>query len=850
VSNRRVFYDWTFAPPKSVSLVALIENPEVLKLHENAVVVALKEAERYAQARVRKDGSQEDRLTSNFAAALFRHDTSRSQDPHLHTHAVIFNATYDEKEGRWKALQTREMLKARRMVDAIYNAELCRGLHAMGYKIERRLDTYEIAGISRELVEKFSKRHMSIAEQALAMVASGMASAAELPKLRDRIAHEERARKIKDANKEVLRERWLGEMTPAERSAVLYARDLRARDIKAVPEPVGDAGVAVRFARDVIFERKSVVDAREVERVALMQTLGSGLGIGDVRAAMDKSGIVRESDSNLVTSVETLKAELDVVAAAKDGRETLSPMNARYDVAKSGLDGEQQVAVQTLCDSRDFVSVFRGAAGTGKSYTLKRLCDAAKEAGRPLVVMAPQTQQARDLAADGMPAITVASFLARREIEPGAVVLLDEAGQVSTKQLRDVFALVRGAGGRVILAGDTRQHGAVESSDALVAIERHAGITPAEIKTVRRQDPARAKTEEERTLIVKLRDAVIAAAEGLTGVSFRKLEGIGSIQQVDPEFVAHTAADAYLKARDQGKVVLAVSQTRAGASAVNDAVATGLAAAGSVQNSQQLECLVVRDLTTAERRDRAQYEVGSEVVFVRNYGANKRGEVGRVAHVDQFAVILEPRPGELKARRLSLNQAERWNIVDRRTLAIGVGTRLQLKTNGTTREGKPLVNGELVTVSKILEDGALRVRDLRGDFKTVEADKRLLNLGYCVTSYGSQGKTVDVVVLADSGSELATSQEQWYVSITRARERAVVVTHDKEDLMTRIGAKSARSLAMDLNLKPAAPPRARARASIASRLDEAQRYTRRMATVAGARVAKTVKQLWTHSIAP
>lgn len=854
VANRRVFYDWTIAPPKSVSLVALIENPEVVKLHEAAVRVAVAEAEKYAQTRVRRGRAQWDRQTANVVAALFRHETSRALDPHLHTHCILMNVTYDEVEGRWKALQTHDMLKARRMVDAVYNSVLCEGLVKMGYKIERRVDTYEIAGIDRKLVEKFSKRHMSIEEKALAMVAAGMASAAELPKLRDRIAHEERERKIKDADGVSLRKKWLEEMTPAERLAVLKSRDHRRRELAAVPDPVRDVNKAVELAREIIFERNSVVDAREVERVALMQTLGSGIRVDDVRGAMAANGILREPGTNDVTSVETLKAEMDVVAMARAGRGTMAPINAAVDASGPGLDAEQAGAVQELCAFTGFVTRFRGVAGAGKSNSLVKLCAVIEAAGLPLVVLAPQTQQAQEMRDKGMAtAATLASFLARGEVSPGAVVVLDEAGQVSTRDLRELLEKVKAGGGRVIMSGDTRQHGSVQASDALIALERFGQIECSEIRKVWRQDPSKARDAGERKRIEELRDAVVDAADGMVARSLAKLEGIGAVRQVAPEVVAEQAAVSYVEARESGRVVLAVSQTRQGAAAVNDAVAERLAERGHVKDAAEYECLVVRDLVTAERRDRAQYQVGTEVVFVRNYGANKRGEVARVIHVDQDTVLLEPKAGELKARRLSLNHAGRWNIVDRKTLSIGVGTRLQVKFNGTSREGHAIVNGELVTVAAVHKDGALRVRDLRGEFKTIDADKRLVNLGYCVTSYGSQGKTVDVVVLADSGSELATDAKQWYVSISRARREAVVITPDKVSLADRITVDHTRKLAMSLNVSiPSATaataaaggpgPGARREAksegvAIDRRVRVARRYARRLVHRVGKGVA-------------
>jgi conjugative relaxase-like TrwC/TraI family protein len=142
VTNKRIFYDWTISPPKSVSVIALLQDPRVIDLHVDAVRTALRELETFAETRVRngrtKDGA---RPTGNLVTACFRHDTSRDLDPHLHTHAVIFNASFDPVENRWKALQTHGMLKAQRFANAVYEHELCRGLTALGYKPYRHAAT-------------------------------------------------------------------------------------------------------------------------------------------------------------------------------------------------------------------------------------------------------------------------------------------------------------------------------------------------------------------------------------------------------------------------------------------------------------------------------------------------------------------------------------------------------------------------------------------------------------------------------------------------------------------------------------------------------------------------------------
>jgi conjugative relaxase-like TrwC/TraI family protein len=85
-ANRRIFFDFTIAPPKSVSVVGLFQDSRVLALHEQAVRQAMLELENRAEARVRRSRQNGERVTGNLVRACFRHETSRELDPHLHTH--------------------------------------------------------------------------------------------------------------------------------------------------------------------------------------------------------------------------------------------------------------------------------------------------------------------------------------------------------------------------------------------------------------------------------------------------------------------------------------------------------------------------------------------------------------------------------------------------------------------------------------------------------------------------------------------------------------------------------------------------------------------------------------------
>lgn len=78
-AERRVFYDFTCSPPKSVSILAVtFDDVRLVAAHEEAARVAFRELERFAGARIRLKGDSTDRLTGNLVAAAFLHSSSRA----------------------------------------------------------------------------------------------------------------------------------------------------------------------------------------------------------------------------------------------------------------------------------------------------------------------------------------------------------------------------------------------------------------------------------------------------------------------------------------------------------------------------------------------------------------------------------------------------------------------------------------------------------------------------------------------------------------------------------------------------------------------------------------------------
>jgi conjugative relaxase-like TrwC/TraI family protein len=795
VANRRIFFDFTFSPPKSVSIAALIGNdPRILEAHHRAVQAALRELERFAGTRVHAGESIADRSTANIVCASFRHDTSRALDPHLHSHCIVFNATHDPVESRWKALQNFEMLRARKYVENVYYHELARDLKQRGYEITNHpRGDFEIKGVSQELCERFSKRHREIDNQTRELLAENPALAdGNLPEIRENVAQKNRAPKLKNVQRATLQALWASQVSEAEQTAVSALKN--GARLKPNESKMSDAIAAVAWAEEHVFDRRSVVPVYELWRHALEHVRGQDVKLADIQQVTRTREYIRsEQDPFEVTMRTALKREWDIVCMARDGADVFDPFCRQSWDLNPRLDQDQKRAVEHILNSRDLITLFRGGAGTGKSFALQEVRRALLSAGHSLQVIAPQRQQAIELERGGMNgAQTVSELLTKQDMPRGAVVIVDEAGQIGARQMQQLLHYIQDNGGRVILSGDTRQHGAVEASDALWAIEKYSGLKPAELTEIRRQDPARARTKAERAQIIEYRQAVKEASEGKLTDSFRRLDQQGAIVECSALDQQERLAEQFLELVSKKHSVVVVSQTWSEIHKVNDRVRATLKARGLLGAEEQtVIALEPVDLTDAQKRDRRFYTAETVVVLNRNAGGLGKGQTAHLLDITRNGVVLETKS---RVRAIPFRFLDRLTVCQPKELGLASGDRLQLKANGRTRQGRRLANGELVAVDKVFADGRIKLRDGR----ILEKDYRQFVRGFAITSYASQGKTVDYVLFSDSATKPATNRQQWYVTISRGRKGIKIFTSDKAQLRENILRSGDRPLAMDV----------------------------------------------------
>ena len=334
--------------------------------------------------------------------------------------------------------------------------------------------------------------------------------------------------------------------------------------------------------------------------------------------------------------------------------------------------------------------------------------------------------------------------------------------------MAQLFDLAKRLDARLVLSGDRRQHGSVERGAALLLLEEEAGLAPAEITEIQRQEKAEYKR------------AVKALSEGDVRTGFKELSRLGWIREVPTAERYQVLAHDYVQSVERGKTALVIAPTHREGEWVTAEIRSGLEQAGRLRGEEHtVPKLTNANLTEAERADAVNYSPGDVLAFHQNAKGYTKGD----------RVVAGDTP-------LPLDQAARFQVFRQGELTVRPGEVLRVTRNGSTADGKHrLNNGALVTVRGFDKAGNLVLTN----GWTVSREFGHLDYGYVVTSYASQGKTVQRVLIAQGAESLpAASREQFYVSVSRGREQATIYTDDKVELLEAVSRSDERITATDL----------------------------------------------------
>jgi conjugative relaxase-like TrwC/TraI family protein len=611
---KRPGYDLTFRGSKSISVLWALGDRQTREAVDRSLDIANKQMlgwleDKVAFGRVMgTDGLPERVRGRGLAVATYAHNVSRNLDPHLHRHNLVLNALEREgRRGRTVGALDAQLLYTyarpagfvgqrllRQELTRRLGVRWTRALQQGGRTVDATVGTAEIQGLhDRQMLQAFSTRHVEVQEQ-LAAMGYSTAAAGALAAERTRQA---KAEPQDEVAMEELERRWiataagfgLGPTTPGGITGQApQMRQAAEVDIsRAFDEMQSETGLTQAAStfneRDVVMALcETLPDDIEVtaagldhlakrfiaERAILVGAAGNeaALRTCDVLRIGEQSRLIG-ADELRYTTPEMLSTEIEGIleATSAPGAATASRQSVDAAIAARPLLPEQRDMVIELTTNAMRVQTVVGEAGTGKTYALDAVREAFERDGTEvmgLALSARATQQLRDAHIRGEDLRTVASFKVWAErggrIPAGAVVVVDEAGVVGTRDLVAVQHEVLAAGSRLVLVGDTEQLAEIDAGGYFRSLHRRLG----------EQVPDYGRGHELHTVIRQKDPRDIEALKAL-----RLGDAAAAVKNLDERGLVFEGADAreaarqmvadWLVARDAGKDVLMLARQRA-----------------------------------------------------------------------------------------------------------------------------------------------------------------------------------------------------------------------------------------------------------------------------------------------
>jgi conjugative relaxase-like TrwC/TraI family protein len=469
--------DATFSAPKSVSALWAVSDryrrAQIEVAHRKAVASAVGRIERDVElVRRREHGQLRWERARSLVAAEFVHTSSRLTrdqerdgvpDPQLHSHVVILTA--QREDGRFAAVDSRELFRSQRANGAWYRAELAHELRQLGLEVRGRAGRdgrfFELEGVPGQLVGRWSRRS-EVIERAAREFRDRYGRAPHAGEL-GAIAVATRGTKTTTAEVDVSAAwRSVGEeygLTHEKAEALFRNR---------VHEPQRD--VRSELLTDVTRER-SMIQTRELEARAFELSAGVQRP-GDAReqlAALQQSGELVELDGSWWTTRELRELErqaLDTARERSQERVGVASAGAREAAEQRhghALSEEQARALETITGEGGVV-VLVGEAGTGKGVVLDAAREAWERDGQRVIGTAVAGATAQRLGAEAGIAetMTTDSLIGRVEhqrlkFDRNTVVVMDEAGMADTRRLARLVEITDRSDSKLVLAGDQAQ---------------------------------------------------------------------------------------------------------------------------------------------------------------------------------------------------------------------------------------------------------------------------------------------------------------------------------------------------------------------------------------------------------
>jgi conjugative relaxase-like TrwC/TraI family protein len=494
-------FDVVLRPTKSVSILYGLGDPAAGRAVLAAHHAGVWEAVAYLDAQVgtrRGHGGVQHVSGQGLLAVGFDHRTSREGDPLLHTHLVVANRVQGP-DGRWTALDGRDLYRHRLAADAIYRAsyqrELVRTL-GVEWTAADAHGNRELQGMPEELVRAFSKRADQIDLEVERLQGSGRE---RTPRLVKWAVHATRKAKQHE-RPDTLYGRWRTEAAERGTDPDTLMREVSGR----TPDRDQDRTLS-EDATGRLFDRLAGPDgltaqASTFARQDVLAALGGELA-GAARADLEELtdrflteravAVVAERalEERRWSTPDLLGVEQRLVAAASDraGEQTAvvshAAVRATLAAHPTAARTAQAGMVRDLLRGGQGVALVVGRAGTGKTFALGVARHAWQLDGYRPLATAPTGIATVSLEAEGFEEVATVDRLlvdldrGHERLGGRTVLVVDEAGMAGSRKLARLLEHAQQAHAKVVLVGDDRQLAAIDAGGGFRALRLRLGAS-------------------------------------------------------------------------------------------------------------------------------------------------------------------------------------------------------------------------------------------------------------------------------------------------------------------------------------------------------------------------------------
>ncbi|WP_054202958.1 MobF family relaxase [Pseudoalteromonas undina] len=500
-ANRRFGWDLTFSSPKSVSVAwaraDLSLKADIQKAHFGAVKSALSFLENNAAVTRRNKSGQIREKVTGLIAATFEHATSRAQDPQLHTHCLIANAA-PRVDGSWGTLDSRELYLWHKAAGTFYRAELAAQLKELGFEITKDGEMFKLPLVPEKICEYYSKRGAMIKEELVKYGnAKSCSKAGDIASLSTRV--------IKEAvNRKELYTSWCAELDNlnfTENHLLSHLSKVHSHDHWLNEIAKSQELLTLNVLEDKVSQSNSTFRLQDIYKAAaeIAQTTGDGgEGVNNIVSKFIKlddciSLGIDHKNNSIYTTQAIIDNEQAMISGAKKLRNfrhfEVEPIVIENAISAKSfpLTEEQKEAVLSACQNNAF-DIIQGSAGAGKSALMDCVSKAYKNSNYNVIGCAIAKSAANNLAAEAnIETFTIAKLLKNNSLTQNSVLIVDEAGQVSSKDLRKLIDLTKETNSKLILVGEDKQLDAIEHGGSLKYLSQPEVLGTTRVETIKRQ---------------------------------------------------------------------------------------------------------------------------------------------------------------------------------------------------------------------------------------------------------------------------------------------------------------------------------------------------------------------------